>query len=549
MDNKAFERYALTVALDRYGVISSLVKCQMTVAEHRKELKRVAGSLHKFDSIGKEIKVSLRTVQRWCDWYRHGHKTEEGVLVSCPGLDALKPARRSDCGEARVLTPEIVERAVRLRAEEPSRSTNTLIDLIVAEYEARGEAAPPLEQHTLARHMRAKGATRKQMRREGRAYPRYEHAHRNDVWQGDWTQGIPLPDPTDPTKTRLCHLHAFIDDHTRYIVHAEFYFRQNLPCLEDCFRKAVLRGGIPSSTYWDNGAVYQSRQIKLMAARLGTQVIFATPYAPEGKGKIERWFKTVQSAFYPEARRANVQTLDDLNTFFWGWLEESYHNREHSELKTTPRARWEAGVEGARFPTPGSLVDLFLWEESRRVSKTGCIQLGGNRYAVSEHLVGKEVDVRFDPFDLSKVRIHADGVFLETVEPLTLTSNTFRKASPRRVEKPLPLDSSENYRKRLSAGHRRDVEAVAARARQGGRHSDCLDRAELAALLCEALAGRQLTVMESATLADFFRRNAPLRAEATRHALQGAVDEKGAQRHIRFYLDAIRDARMEGGRR
>lgn len=284
-----------------------------------------------------------------------------------------------------------------------------------------------------------------------------------------------------------------------------------------------------------------------MAARLGIQVVFATPYAPQGKGKCERWFQTCQAAFFPEARRANLQTLDELNAFFWGWLEEGYHDREHSELKATPRERWEAGAHRVRMPAPGSLVDLFLWEESRRVDKTGCVPLGGNRYAVGEYLVGKNVEVRFDPFDLARVRIHVNGAFVETAEPVSLTSHTFRKALPRRVEKPTPLESSEAYRRRLSASYRRAVDATVTRLRQGGRTPGCLSRSELAELLRQTLGGRQLTAAEDALLADFFGRNAPLLAEMTRSALLRAVEDKGLQRHLRFYLDAIRDTRLEGG--
>lgn len=283
MDDHVFERYADQVMLDRWGVIAPLVTRKLTPEEYRQECDRIVSCRHFFKSTGKEVQVPRRTLQRWLSRYLHGHRTEKGVWISGPGDAALRPGRRCDCGRAKVVTPEIVEEAVRLRAEEPSRTTRTVLDLLRSRYEARGETLPPLAEATLRRHLRARGATRRDMKREGRAYPRYEHPYRNAVWQGDWTQGIPLPDPTDPKKTRLCHLHAFLDDHSRYVVHAEFYFRQNLPCLEDCFRKAVLKGGIPERTYWDNGAVYQSRQIQRVAARLGTHVIFATPYAPEGK--------------------------------------------------------------------------------------------------------------------------------------------------------------------------------------------------------------------------------------------------------------------------
>lgn len=547
MGNTAYEEHATQVALARYAVIAPLVTRTLTRGQHQGEKVRILSCMHKFPDGERWVKE--RTLRRWMEWYQNGHRTHDGVLVCGPGVDALKDAPRDDRGTTRVLSPEIINLAVRLRAQEPARTTQMLIALIGADFAARNEEVPNIEEATLAHHLRQRRATRRQLKREGRAYPRYEHTHRNAVWQGDFSQGIPLPDPTDPKKTRTCYLHAFIDDHSRYIVHAEFYFRQNLPCLEDSFRKAILKGGIPERAYWDNGAVYHSRQIQMVAARLGTHVIFATPYAPEGKGKVERWFQTVKTAFYPEARRANLQTLEELNTFFWGWLEEGYHTRVHSQTGETPKARWEAGAAQVRMPEPASLVDLFLWEETRVVEKTGCIKLADNAYPVGEHLVGRKVEVRFDPFELSKVRIYVDGAFVDTAQPMEMTSRTFRKALPRRAEKPAPLESSEAYRRQVSQGYKREIDGVLASARQPDRLNDCLTRPELAALLCEKLGGRLLTVQEGSALADFFKRYAPLPAEPVRAALLRAVDEKGTQRHIRFYLEAIREGRLEGGAR
>lgn len=211
MENLEFERWAMTVALDRYGVISPLVTRALTSSEYRRELGRVVGCRHLFKSNNRELTFSLRTVQRWVSWYLLGHRNERGDVISEPGVDALKPARRSDCGSVRMISDDIVEQAVRLRAEEPSRSTATLVNLIQADFASRGEEAPHIVEATLARHLRRKHATRRALKREGRAYPRYERPYRNAVWQGDWTQGIPLPDPMEPSKMRMTHLHAFID--------------------------------------------------------------------------------------------------------------------------------------------------------------------------------------------------------------------------------------------------------------------------------------------------------------------------------------------------
>lgn len=548
MTKQQFDQYAIALALARYAVIAPLVCRAMSKSEYRQEVHKVLAAVHKFPTPNnrpKEARVALRTLNRWREWYLKGHRNDAGKVVVSPGVDALKPLPRADRGQARVLDPALIDRAVRLRTEDPNRSTATLILHLQSEAVSRGEQMPEIEEATLAYHLRARKSTRKVLKSEGRAFPRYQHAYRNASWQGDWSQGIPLPHPTQPGKTKLCHLHVFIDDNTRFVPHGEFYFRQNQPCLHDCFHKAIVKGGIPEMAYWDNGAVYQAKQIQLLAARLSTQVVFATPYAPEGKGKVERFFRTAKESFYPEAQRANLQTLAELNTFFWAWLE-LYHDRVHSQTEQTPRARWEAGQAGVRMPSPASLVDLFLWEETRKVSKDGCFKMSGNSYPAGEHLVGKEVTVRFDPFDLAKVRVYYAGEFLEAVAPVELSSRTFRKAKPRRKEKPAPLDSSMAFRQHLSRGYQREVQETLAQARRPDSDG-CLTRAEFAALLCEFLS-RALTIADGASVADFFRRNAPLQVDRVRRALHQAIEAKGPARHLRFYLDAIRNERLEGGR-
>lgn len=278
--------HAMDVALARFSVIAPLVSRPMSEEEKHRELRVIAAAIHRFP--GREKRVSPRSVRRWARWFVEGHRNERNEVVTEPGLEALMPLPRADRGVPRKPDVKHLDRAERLRREEPSRSTGTILDILKTEARAAGAEPPDLSESTLAFHLRARNATRRNLKQEGRTFPRYEHPHRNAVWQGDWTQGIPLPDPQDPKRTRLAHLHVFLDDYSRFIPHGEFYFRQNLPCLEDCFRKAVLKGGIPACTYWDNGAVYQARQVQTIAARLRIQVIFATPYAPEGKGKVER---------------------------------------------------------------------------------------------------------------------------------------------------------------------------------------------------------------------------------------------------------------------
>lgn len=543
MSHVEWERRADDVALARYSVISPLVCRQLSDGERKEVREQILAAVHLFPD-GKRRQISGTSLDRWCAWYAAGHTNDDGEVCTEPGIEALRPLPRDDKGIPRVLDEKWVDRAVALRREEPARTTAMLIELIKAEAAASELKPPEINESTLAYHLRRRRATKRDLKREGRAYPRYEQSHRNATWQGDWTQGFAIKDPSTPEKLRLCHLHAFIDDHTRYVVHAEFYFRQNLPCLEDCFRKAIVHGGIPEKVYWDNGAVYQSRQVQLVAARLESQVIFSTPYAPEGKGKIERWFLTVKTSFYPEAKRAGLASLAELNEFFWEWLERSYQNKVHSEIEMTPLSRWEQGAAGVRYPEPARLVDLFLWEEERRVDKAGCIHLSGNAYPVAEHLVGHKVMVRFDPFDLSRVRLYENGYFAQVLEPQTLVSQTFRKATPKLRKDDAPLASAQAFRARLTEGFRRRAGEISSQIR--GKSGAGLSQAQFFSIIQEYLGRRVLTAAEGKSLEDFYLRQSPFTETLVRAAMLAAVDAKGSTRHVRYYQDAIRAARLEG---
>lgn len=368
------------VALARYSVISPLVCREMTYEDYVAELARVQSALHLFPDGTR--RVSKRSISRWCSYYRKGRPPAVE-----PGFDALLPDVRSDLGLARSLDAEIVGRAIALREEAPSRKTGRLIDMIVSEARLANKKPPHICESTLNYHLRARGATRKRLRGKSRAFRRFEHPHRNACWQGDWSNGIWVPHPTQPGKMRQCFLHGFIDDRTRYIPHAEFYFRQNLPCLEDCLRKAILKGGVPEITYTDNGSSYQARQFKLMTARLGTRLVFATEFCPEGKGKIERWIQTVQEDFLEEARVSGAASLAELNTFLWAWLDKVYHSRKHSPRSSRlvtcgkprlsasesslPRSWWTSSC-GKRSAPSTNLESSSLMATSIRSPSTWC---------------------------------------------------------------------------------------------------------------------------------------------------------------------------------
>ena len=118
-------------------------------------------------------------------------------------------------------------------------------------------------------------------------YRRFEADYPNQLWQGDARHGIPLPHPDKAGKRKMTYLFGWVDDFSRKIMAARYYWDEKLPRMEDCFRRAVLRWGRPEKCYCDNGKVYLSKHFLILTSDLGIKKIHHRAYAAWCKGKIE----------------------------------------------------------------------------------------------------------------------------------------------------------------------------------------------------------------------------------------------------------------------
>jgi transposase InsO family protein len=276
-------------------------------------------------------------------------------------------------------------------------------------------------------------------------YRRFERHAFGDLWQGDALHGPELPDPVQPDRKRPTFLFAFIDDHTRLVPHAQFYWHEQLPRLEDCLKKAIRRYGAPLAVYVDRGAVYTSQQFDTACATLGIQRILATAYYPEGKGKIERFFRFVRSDFLPELARSDVTSLAQLNQSLLAWLEVVYHRKHHTELGQSPLERYRHNPNpAARAVDPDLLYQAFLHRVQRQVTKTATVSFQGKRYHVPAFLRGQTIELRYDPLDLARLEIWYRGQFLDLAQPETLVASHHPNATPDPVPAP-PPDTSLDY--------------------------------------------------------------------------------------------------------
>ena len=382
------------MALFRYGLIAALLFAPRPAGQVEQALRQIARGRYTIP-YSNRTRVGVSTLRRYLRAYQAG------------GFDTLRPQERSDKGVPRALPPEVIVKAIALRQEQPARTTPMLVELLKRDPELKLTA--PLNAHTLTTHLRQRGQTRRRLAQSPRAFHRFEKEAVNQLWQGDAMVGPWLPDPNQPGKKKRAHLFCFLDDHSRLIPHAEFFWEEALPRLERVLKVAILKRGLPQALYVDNGQVYHATQFAAACASLGVDCRHTAPYSPESKGKQERWFLNVRQQFLPEVETSALATLSELNESFWAWLERVYHRKTHSETGQSPLERYQAGLASVRQADPEMLRKAFLWREKRKVRKDGRIALQGNTYRVDPQFVGRQIELRFDPFDLSMLEVWLDG--------------------------------------------------------------------------------------------------------------------------------------------
>jgi transposase InsO family protein len=123
-----------------------------------------------------------------------------------------------------------------------------------------------------------------------------------------------------------------VRDAPRLLAHSAFCLGETALEIEGVLKQALLRRGVPLKIVVDNGPAYRAQTLQSLCARLGIHLVFCRSYTPEGKGKLERWHRTVREQFISELDPRHITSLHDLNTRLWAWIEKVYHCSPHAGL-------------------------------------------------------------------------------------------------------------------------------------------------------------------------------------------------------------------------
>jgi transposase InsO family protein len=379
----------------KYGLLEPLVSGYLS-AKERANL---------FNEAAMTAGVSYRTLRRWVKKLRE------------MGMRSLARKIRKDFSSSRSIPQDILQRIKNLLTENPDRSLSMALNVLRDDPDCPVDIIKiPLS--TFYHRLKAVGFSISARGKDvgERTYRRFEALCPNHLWQGDARMGIPLPNPGKPGKTRMTHLFAWVDDFSRKVMHARYYWDEKLPRMEDCFRHAVISWGIPQRLYCDNGSVYVAHQFTMLLDSLGVRKIHHPPYQAWCKGKIEAFMKTLLK-FQTEARQAGIKTLEELNQSLFAWIEVEYNNKVHSSTAETPNDRFRNAIDKKplrRITDLDQFHSLFFFREERVVDKSGYIRFNANLYKTSL-MPGEILVIRFDPFDISQIALFQNdkplGVF------------------------------------------------------------------------------------------------------------------------------------------
>ena len=247
----------------------------------------------------------------------------------------------------------------------------------------------------------------------------------NQLWQADTMYGPTIKQADGAWKKTF--LIAFIDDASRVITHAEFFYRDNTENMVLAFRSALYKRGKPERLYFDNGANYAAKEILQACVRLDIYLSHAPIRDGAAKGKIERFFRGFRDRFLTLHRA--FLSLEELNRLTHQWVEEEYNTKFHSGIQMVPIDRFNLDRNRVKFLTDDAYsAEVFFIEEERKVSKTNVFSIQSQRHECPVDLREKTICVRYDRMRRDRFIVYFDGLRMGEATPLDLFANARLRA-------------------------------------------------------------------------------------------------------------------------
>lgn len=382
MNNEDQEQRRGEIGEFRYALIAELTNPYLEHGELKRLIREKAEREYEIPHSQRKH-ISEECIRNWLKKFRKYGK--EGLL----------PKKRSDFRDCRSMDPQEASRLIHYLEEHPELTATTCLK----ELQRQGKIISPVSSSSLSRLVRASGMDRESRMQKTREEKnlKFDFFYPLECVQADDLFAFAIPDGKGGRRKAI--LMSFLDDATRRVLYANFSFTERSVQFEAGIKHILKAHGRIGMLYVDHGAPFVSRQTKRILDILGIVIAHSTVRRPQGRGKKERFFRTVRDQFLRPLDKESIRGLGDLNTRFRTWLESEYHRTPHRGLGgKTPLDAW---LEKSRYIVHmDHTIDLeqaFLHEDSRKVYKDSTLTLAGTLYEVPSCLIGKRVKLFYDP--------------------------------------------------------------------------------------------------------------------------------------------------------
>lgn len=361
------------MALFRYGIIAPVI--HENVKNQAQYFRDISEKEFDVPGIGRR-RYKVSAFKSWLRKYK------------ADKIKALMPKEREDKGTSRKINEENKTTIKKIIEDYPFLSCAAIYRLLLSSGTIRLDIA----EQTVRKYIKDNNLKTAENLPEPRK--KFEKEHVNMLWISDFMHG---PNIIQAGKNKKVFLCGIIDDHSRVLVSAKFFFHENSVSLEIALKEGILRFGLPSVFYCDNGSVYTNSHVQLACARLGIALVHSRPYDSPSRGKIERFWKTIRACFLPLLKLHEINGLDELNILFDAWLDKEYNKAFHHGIDMRPMDRYMSDLKNIiikRVP-PVELDTAFLKTIKRKVKNDSTISFGGILYETPTEYIGKIIEARY----------------------------------------------------------------------------------------------------------------------------------------------------------
>lgn len=389
-------------SLFRFSIIAPIINNTHGFASINEYISFAANKTYTFDN--KDYRFSKSCIKNWYLSYKKN------------GISALQVKSRNDKNSSRRLNYETISKIQELRVEFPN-ITGTAIykNLIKDNYIDKSKVSLS----TILRFIKKNNLKAGQVCNIERRM--FEMDCVNACWQSDTSVGPYIKIDGIKYKTYII---MFIDDKSRLIMGYDIFFNDTAINMQKVFKTAIKTYGKPKKLFVDNGGPYDNKQLSLICASLGIELIHAKPYTPEAKAKQERLFRTIKDGWMRCTDWNTFTSLDDIKKSLNEFLYNNYINKVHSSTKMTPNDRWHNEYDSITFLDNDFIDECFLHRTSNKVRKDMTIKFNNEFYEVPFKYVGQTIELRYDPLNLNELYLYENNNRISVVKKVDKVANS-----------------------------------------------------------------------------------------------------------------------------